>query len=117
MARHTVEENATLLIHAEVSYLLRDHEAQQGRRHHGSSALNTAGDCEISDDLHAEGLPLPGDPPLPANYALESGATAEVYYKQLVGARASAASEPRERGGPAKRPARASGSPRGSPLG
>ena len=44
---------------------------------------NTAGDCEINDDLHAEGLPLPGDPPLPAKYGLESGATAEVYYKQL----------------------------------
>ena len=106
VARHTVEENATLLIH-EVGHLLRDHEARKkaaGITDH--RRWNTAGDCEINDDLHAEGLPLPGDPPLPAKYGLENGATAEVYYKQLPGARASAASEPRERSGPAKRPAR-----------
>ena len=81
VARHTVEENATLLIH-EV-HLLRDHEARKkaaGITDH--RRWNTAGDCEINDDLHAEGLPLPGDPPLPAKYGLESGATAEVY-KQL----------------------------------
>jgi len=106
VARHTVEENATLLIH-EVGHLLRDHEARKkaaGITDH--RRWNTAGDCEINDDLHAEGLPLPGDPPLPAKYGLESGATAETYYKQLPTARASAASEPRERSGPAKRPAR-----------
>ena len=105
VARHTVEENATLLIH-EVSHLLRDHEARKkaaGITDH--RRWNTAGDCEINDDLDVEGLPLPGDPPLPAKYGLESGATAEVYYKQLR-ARASPASEPRERSGPAKRPAR-----------
>jgi len=45
---------------------------------------NTAGDCEINDDLQAEGLPLPGDPPLPAKYGLESGNTAETYYKLLT---------------------------------
>jgi predicted metal-dependent peptidase len=106
VARHTVEENATLLIH-EVGHLLRDHEARKkaaGITDH--RRWNTAGDCEINDDLHAEGLPLPGDPPLPVKYGMESGATAETYYKQLPGARASAASEPRERSGPAKRPAR-----------
>ena len=105
LARHTVEENATLLIH-EVGHLLRDHEARKqaaGIKDH--RRWNTAGDCEINDDLHAEGLPLPGDPPLPAKYGLKSGDTAEVYYKQLR-ARASAASEPRERSGPAERPAR-----------
>ena len=83
VARHTVEENATLLIH-EVGHLLRDHEARKkaaGITDH--RRWNTAGDCEINDDLHAEGLPLPGDPPLPAKYGLESGDTAEVYYKQL----------------------------------
>ena len=46
---------------------------------------NTAGDCEINDDLHAEGLPLPGDPPMPVKYGLESGQSAEVYYRQLPG--------------------------------
>jgi predicted metal-dependent peptidase len=83
VARHTVEENATLLIH-EVGHLVRDHEARKkaaGIRDH--RRWNTAGDCEINDDLHAEGLPLPGDPPLPAKYGLESGDTAEVYYRQL----------------------------------
>ena len=82
-ARTRVEENATLLIH-EVSHLLRDHEGRKkaaGIRDH--RRWNTAGDCEINDDLHAEGLPLPGDPPLPAKYGLESGDTAEIYYKQL----------------------------------
>lgn len=80
---HTVEENASLLIH-EVSHLLRDHEArktQAGVRDH--RRWNTAGDCEINDDLHAEGLPLPGDPPLPHKYGLASGNTAENYYRDL----------------------------------
>lgn len=98
IAQHTVEENATLLIH-EVGHLLRDHEARKkaaGISDH--RRWNTAGDCEINDDLHAEGLPLPGDPPLPAKYGLESGNTAEAYYKQLSGPdttrkRASTASE------------------------
>ena len=83
LARHSVEENATLLIH-EVGHLLRDHEARKkaaGITDH--RRWNTAGDCEINDDLDAEGFPLPGDPPLPVKYGLESGATAEVYYKQL----------------------------------
>jgi predicted metal-dependent peptidase len=83
LTTHTVEENATLLIH-EVSHLLRDHEArrtQAGAKDH--RLWNTAGDCEINDDLHAEGLPLPGDPPLPVKYGLESGNTAETYYTLL----------------------------------
>ena len=67
-----------------MSHLLRDHEARKkaaGIRDH--RRWNTAGDCEINDDLHAEGLPLPGDPPLPGKYGLQSGNTAEIYYKQL----------------------------------
>ena len=87
---HTVEENATLLIH-EVSHLLRDHEARKkaaGVNDH--RRWNTAGDCEINDDLHDEGLPLPGDPPLPGKYGLESGKSAEVYYNQLPAPRKSA---------------------------
>ena len=83
VATHSVEENAALLIH-EVGHLVRDHE---GRKHAAAvrdhRRWNTAGDCEINDDLHAEGLPLPGDPPLPAKYGLDSGNTAEIYYKQL----------------------------------
>jgi len=83
VARHTVEENATLLIH-EVGHLLRDHAAR--KKASGITddrRWNTAGDCEINDDLHAEGLPLPGDPPLPGKYGLPSGDTAEVYFRQL----------------------------------
>src|SRR5439155_4945619 len=83
VATHTVEQNATLLIH-EVSHLLRDHEGRRraaGIRDH--RRWNTAGDCEINDDLHAEGLPLPGDPPLPGKFGLPPGETAEIYFKQL----------------------------------
>jgi predicted metal-dependent peptidase len=83
VARHSVEQNASLLIH-EVSHLLRDHEAR--RKAAGivdERRWNTAGDCEINDDLHAEGLPLPGDPPLPEKYGLQSGNNAESYYNQL----------------------------------
>jgi len=83
VATHSVEQNASLLIH-EVSHLLRDHEARRkaaGIR--DERRWNTAGDCEINDDLHAEGLPLPGDPPLPGKYGLESGNNAETYYTQL----------------------------------
>ncbi len=83
LTTHNVEENASLLIH-EVSHLLRDHE---GRRKSAGITdhrrWNTAGDCEINDDLHAEGLPLPGDPPLPGKYGLQTGNSAEVYYDQL----------------------------------
>jgi predicted metal-dependent peptidase len=84
LATHTVEQNATLLIH-EVSHLVRDHEA----RRKAASATdprrwNTAGDCEINDDLHAEGLPLPGDPPLPEKFGLASGDNAERYYAGLA---------------------------------
>jgi predicted metal-dependent peptidase len=83
VASHTVEQNASLLIH-EVSHLLRDHEARKkaaGIMDH--RRWNTAGDCAINDDLGAEGLPLPGDPPLPCKYGLPSGNNAESYYKQL----------------------------------
>ena len=83
VSTHSVEENATLLIH-EVSHLLRNHEER--KRASGIKdprRWNTAGDCEINDDLQAEGLPLPGDPPLPSKYGLESGHNAEIYYKRL----------------------------------
>jgi predicted metal-dependent peptidase len=80
---HSVEQNASLLIH-EVSHLLRDHEARGKAAGVGDHRRwNTAGDCEINDDLHAEGLPLPGDPPLPDKYGLPSGDNAERYYNQL----------------------------------
>jgi len=86
LASHSVEENASLLIH-EVSHVLRDHAAR--RKSAGftdARRWNTAGDCEINDDLHEEGLPLPGHPPMPGHYGLQSGDNAEVYYRQLPSA-------------------------------
>jgi predicted metal-dependent peptidase len=84
MATHTVDENAATLIH-EVGHLLRDHEARKKAAAARDARLwNTAADCEINDDLAAEGLPLPGDPPQPGTYGLPTGETAELYYKQLT---------------------------------
>jgi predicted metal-dependent peptidase len=84
LSSHSVEENASLLIH-EVSHLLRDHDARRkAAGHNDHRRWNTAADCEINDDLHAEGLPLPGDPPLPEKFGFESGKSAEIYYNQLA---------------------------------
>jgi len=83
MAAHSVEENAAVLIH-EVSHLLREHEARkQATAVKNPTLWNTATDCEINDDLTAEGLPLPDDPPLPGKYGLLTGENAETYYRQL----------------------------------
>lgn len=80
---HSVEENAAVLIH-EVSHLLREHDA----RKHASAIKdvtlwNTVTDCEINDDLIAEGLPLPDNPPAPERLGLQAGENAETYYRQL----------------------------------
>ena len=84
VAEHSVEENAAVLIH-EVSHLLRDHETRKKAAAAKLPALwNTAADCEINDDLAAEGLPLPGDPPRPEKYGFTAGETAERYYGQLA---------------------------------
>jgi predicted metal-dependent peptidase len=84
VAAHTVEENAAVLIH-EVSHLLREHESRKHAAAVKDETLwNTATDCEINDDLIAEGLPLPDDPPQPGNYGLKTGENAETYYRQLL---------------------------------
>jgi predicted metal-dependent peptidase len=83
IAQHSVEENAAVLIH-EVSHLLREHEARrQAAAVRDEKLWNTATDCEINDDLLAEGLPLPHDPPRPEKYGLRTGENAETYYRQL----------------------------------
>ena len=83
LATHSVEENAATLIH-EVSHLLRDHEARKKSAAVRNARLwNTATDCEINDDLIAEGLPLPNDPPQPGKYGFPTGQTAEIYYQKL----------------------------------
>jgi predicted metal-dependent peptidase len=84
LAAHSVEENAAVLIH-EVSHLLREHEARrQASAAKNLTLWNTAADCEINDDLVAEGLPLPSDPPLPGKFGLNTGENAETYYGKLV---------------------------------
>lgn len=83
VAAHSVEENAAVLIH-EVSHLLRQHEARkQAAAVKDETLWNTAADCEINDDLIAEGLPLPDDPPRPETFGLQAGENAETYYRQL----------------------------------
>ena len=84
LASHTVEENAAVLIH-EVSHLLREHGARKNAAAVRDHALwNTAADCEINDDLMAEGLPLPDDPPHPDKFGLQHGEHAETYYRQML---------------------------------
>jgi predicted metal-dependent peptidase len=83
LTAHSVEENAAVLIH-EVSHLLREHEARKNAAAVQNVTLwNTATDCEINDDLVAEGLPLPDDPPHPDKYGLQQGENAETYYQQM----------------------------------
>jgi len=84
LASHTVEENAAVLIH-EVSHLLREHEARKNAAAVRDIVLwNTATDCEINDDLAAEGLPLPDNPPHPDTFGLQHGEHAETYYRQML---------------------------------
>ena len=84
LAAHTVEENAAVLIH-EVSHLLREHGARKDAAAVRDIALwNTAADCEINDDLVAEGLPLPDDPPHPDKFGFQQGEHAETYYRQMI---------------------------------
>src|SRR6185503_13790830 len=84
LAGHTVEENAAVLIH-EVSHLLREHGARKDAAAVRDIALwNTAADCEINDDLVAEGLPLPDDPPHPDKFGFQQGEHAETYYRQMI---------------------------------
>jgi predicted metal-dependent peptidase len=99
LVSHTVEENAAVLIH-EVSHLLRQHDARrQAAAVRDHLLWNTAADCEINDDLAAEKLPLPGDPPLPGAYGLQTGGHAETYYRQLLNARGDSSAGAREPAG------------------
>src|SRR5436190_9464257 len=96
VAAHSVEENAAVLI-PEVSHLLRQHDARRlAAAVRDVQLWNTAADCEINDDLLAEQLPLPDDPPHPDHYALARGENAETYSRQLLNRRrAQAAQAPR----------------------
>jgi predicted metal-dependent peptidase len=95
---HSVEENAAVLIH-EVSHLLREHHARKDAAAVKDERLwNTATDCEINDDLTAEGLPLPDNPPVPERYGLKAGENAETYYRQMFKPASKASDESALRG-------------------
>ena len=84
VAAHSVEETAAVLIH-EVSHLLRQHaERKRAAGVVRPRLWNTAADCEINDDLSAEQLPLPDNPPHPDDFALARGENAETYYRKLL---------------------------------
>jgi predicted metal-dependent peptidase len=114
VATHSVEQNAAVLIH-EVSHLLRDHEQRKKAASANAPAVwNTAADCEINDDLLAEGLPLPDDPPHPEKLGLEVGQTAENYYEALTRPPSpSASARPADAGGESAGRAASSDTPKG----
>ncbi|MFF2729689.1 VWA-like domain-containing protein [Streptomyces sp. NPDC058008] len=84
--RTPVAELAAVWVH-EVAHLLRDH--------HGRAAMlpaqdqrdrlraNVAQDCEINDDLVADGLPLPAGRVEPRLFGLPEGQLFEVYLRAL----------------------------------
>jgi predicted metal-dependent peptidase len=105
LTSHTVEENAAVMLH-EVSHLLREHHARKQAAAVQDEVLwNTAADCEINDDLIAEGLPLPDDPPQPGTYGLQTGEHAETYYRVMMKRREEAEKGERREGEGGKTPA------------
>jgi predicted metal-dependent peptidase len=81
-----VEHLAGVWIH-EVAHLLRDHHGRAERLPAGyrddPGRVNVAQDCEINDDLVADGVPLPGDPELPGRYGLPTGRLFEEYLRHV----------------------------------
>ncbi|MFD0683358.1 vWA domain-containing protein [Actinomadura fibrosa] len=77
-----VPELAGVWIH-EAAHLLRDHHGRAGRlpaadqRDH--ARVNIAQDCEINDDMIADGLPLPAGRVVPADFGLPDGRLFEEY--------------------------------------
>jgi predicted metal-dependent peptidase len=86
VAETPVEELAGVWLH-EVSHLLRDHHgraarlpaADQGDHHR----INLAQDCEINDDLVADGVTLPPDRVEPATFGLRRGQLFEQYLRHV----------------------------------
>ena len=90
VAHRPVRELAAVWIH-EVAHLLRAHHdradrlpAEDRRDHH---RVNIAQDCEINDDLVADGLPLPDDRVDPKRLGLEPGLLFEAYLPRLPATR------------------------------
>jgi hypothetical protein len=85
VARHTVEENASLsFTRSGICCAITKGARKRGDQ--GSPALEHRRRLRDQRRPAREGLPLPGDPPLPVKYGLESGETAETYFKQLPAA-------------------------------
>jgi predicted metal-dependent peptidase len=81
-----VPELAGVWIH-EVAHLLRDHHGRAGRLaaadQRDQLRVNIAQDCEINDDLLADGLVLPGDRAEPGLFGLPAGRLFEEYLPHL----------------------------------
>jgi len=77
-----VPQLAAVWIH-EVAHLLRDHHGRSGRlpaEYQGDHRrINVAQDCEINDDLRADGLPLPANALHPQQFQLPVGQLFEEY--------------------------------------
>ncbi|GHJ48747.1 hypothetical protein Cs7R123_60890 [Catellatospora sp. TT07R-123] len=86
VARTPVEQLAAVWIH-EVAHLLRDHHGRADRLpvadRHDHHRLNVAQDCEINDDLIADGLPLPENRVDPKGLGLPTGQLFEQYLPSL----------------------------------
>jgi predicted metal-dependent peptidase len=86
VAAHEVAELAGVWIH-EVAHLLRDHHGRADRLPTELRAqhrrVNVAQDCEINDDLLADGVPLPGSVVHPGLFNLPTGRLFEEYLSEL----------------------------------
>ncbi|WP_329089584.1 VWA-like domain-containing protein [Actinomadura citrea] len=86
VAATSVPELAGVWIH-EVAHLLRDHHGRAdllpAADHRDRARLNVAQDCEINDDLVADGLELPEGRVVPGDFGLETGRLFEEYLPHL----------------------------------
>ncbi|GAA2459562.1 VWA-like domain-containing protein [Actinomadura vinacea] len=86
VAATPVTELAGVWIH-EVAHLLRDHHGRASRLpaadQRDRGRVNIAQDCEINDDLLADGLPLPEGRMTPGLFGLEDGRLFEAYLPDI----------------------------------
>ncbi|GGQ07687.1 vWA domain-containing protein [Streptomyces roseolilacinus] len=86
VAATPVAELAAVWVH-EAAHLLRDHHDRAGRLPAADQRdryrVNVAQDCEINDDLLADGLPLPAGRVEPRRYGLPEGRLFEEYVTGL----------------------------------
>ncbi|MFE9093509.1 VWA-like domain-containing protein [Streptomyces sp. NPDC007264] len=84
--RTPVAELAAVWVH-EVAHLLRDHHGRAERLPAADQRdwhrVNVAQDCEINDDLLADGLPLPAGRMEPGRFGLPEGLLFEAYLARL----------------------------------